>query len=129
MTARKKDGVWLVRETMAVDRWGFDGTANDLKAYIDSVVDRALVMGMVGEGRFDFDTEDEGFYSPSFTIKVTYCFERVENEKEQARREAAEAKLKEEKAAKRRAAADARKLKQDAEYAEYLRLKEKFKEV
>lgn len=45
---------------------------------------------------------------------------------ERKRREDIEAKVKAEAAAKRKAAADKRKLKKDSEYANYLRLKEKF---
>lgn len=126
MTARKENGIWLVRETMEVNRYEFDGTADELKANIDLIVEKARAKGMVGEGRFDLE---RGYYYDDYELKVTYDFDRVENEKEKAKREDAEAKMKEAAAAKRKAAAEARKLKKDAEYAEYLRLKEKFKEV
>ena len=126
--ARKENGIWLVRETMGVSRYEFDGTADELKTHIDLVVEDARAKGMVGEGRFDFDLE-RGYYDDDWELKITYDFDRVENEKEKAKREAIEAKMKEEKAAKRKAAAEARKLKKDAEYAEFLRLKEKFKDV
>ena len=112
---------------LTVNRYDFDGTAEELKANIDLIVEKARAMGMVGEGRFDFELESS--YYDSYELKVTYYFDRVENEKEKAKRESAEAKMKEAAAAKRKAAAEARKLKKDAEYAEYLRLKEKFKEV
>ena len=55
MTARKENGIYVVRETMEVDRYGFDGTADELKANIDLIVEKARAMGMVGEGRFDFE--------------------------------------------------------------------------
>jgi hypothetical protein len=128
MAARKENGIYVVRETMEVNRYEFDGTADDLKRNIDLIVEKARAKGMVGEGRFDLDLE-RGYYSDDYEIKVTYDFDRVENEKEKAKREDAEAKMKEAASAKRKAAAEARKLKKDAEYAEYLRLKEKFKEV
>jgi hypothetical protein len=128
MTARKENGIYVVRENMEVNRYDFDGTADELKANIDSIVEKARAKGMVGEGYFDFDLE-RGYYSDDYEIKVTYNFDRVENEKEKAKREVVEAKLKEDASKKRKAAAEARKLKKDAEYAEYMRLKEKFKEV
>jgi hypothetical protein len=127
MTACKKNGVYVVFQIMEVNRYDFDGTADELKANIDLVVEKARAMGMIGEGRFDFDLESGGYNG--YDLNVTYNFDRVENEKEKAKREAAEANLKEAAAAKRKAAAEARKLKKDAEYAEFLRLKEKFKEV
>jgi len=53
----------------------------------------------------------------------------VEDAKEKATREKAETKAKEAAAAKRKANAEAKKLKDDLDYAEFLRLKEKFKEL
>jgi hypothetical protein len=128
MTARKENGIYVVREVLEVNRYDFDGTADELKANIDLIVEKARAMGMVGEGRFDLDLT-RGYYDGGDDVIITYNFVRAENEKEKAKREAAEAKMKEAAAAKRKAAAEARKLKKDAEYAEYLRLKEKFKEV
>ena len=126
MVARKENGIYVVRETMEVNRYDFDGTADELKANIDLIVEKARAKGMVGEGRFDFDVERDYDH---YTLTVTYNFDRAENDREKAVREKAEAKLKEEAAKKRKKAAEARKLKKDAEYAEYLRLKEKFGEV
>jgi hypothetical protein len=128
MTARKENGIYVVREVLEVNRYDFDGTADELKANIDLIVEKARAMGMVGEGRFDLDLT-RGYYDDYCELKVTYDFDRVENEREKTKREAAEAKMKEAASAKRKTAAEARKLKKDAEYAEYLRLKEKFKEV
>jgi len=125
MTARKENGIYVVRETMEVSRYEFDGTAEDLKRNIDLIVERANAKGMINEGRFDFDLE-RGYYDDDYEIKVAYNFNREENDKEKATREKIEAKLKEDVAAKRKKAAEARKLKKDAEYAEFLRLKEKF---
>ncbi len=82
-------------------------------------------MIMVGEGRFDFDIE-RGYYGDDYELKVSYYFDRVENEKEKDAREKAEAMIKASAAEKRKKAAEARKLKKDAEYAEFLRLKAKF---
>ena len=120
MTTRKENGIYVVREIMEVNRYDFDGSAEDLKRNIDLIVDSARAKGMIGEGRFDFD---RGYYDD---IKVTYDFDRVENDKEKTAREKLEAKSKIEAANKRKKSAEARKLKKDAEYAEFLRLKEKF---
>jgi hypothetical protein len=125
MTTRKENGVWLVREALDVNRYDFDGTAEELKANIDLVVEKARAMGMVGEGWFDLDLT-RGYYDGGDDVKITYNFDRAENEKEKATREKAAAKRKETAAAKRKATAEAKKLKADAEYAEFLRLKEKF---
>ena len=122
--ARKVDGVWLVRDEFVVSRYDFDGTADEVKACIDLAVDKARAMGMVGEGRFDLTTERD--YYDSYEIVMTYYFERTETDKEKASREKIEAKMKADAAAKRKKAAEKRKLKKDAEFAEYERLKAKF---
>ena len=128
MTDRKENGIYIVRDEFEVNRYDFDGTADQLKANIDLVVEKARAKGMVGDGTFDFDIESRGYYD-DYEIKVTYYFDRIETEKEKAAREKVEAKLKEEAAKKRKATAEKKKLKADAEYAEFLRLKEKFKSV
>jgi hypothetical protein len=128
MVARKENGIYVVREEMEVSRYEFDGTAEDLKRNIDLIVDKARAKGMVGEGRFDFDLV-LGQYCDNYELEVTYCFDRTENDKERAVREKIEARDKEEAAIKRKKAAEVRKLKKDAEYAEFLRLKEKFGSV
>jgi hypothetical protein len=125
MTARKENGIYVVRETMEVNRYDFDGTADALKANIDLVVEKARAKGMVGEGYFDFDL-NRGYYNGDCELEVTYNFDRTETDRERTAREWAEAKAKEVAAEKRKKAAEARKLKKDAEYAEFLRLKEKF---
>lgn len=124
MIARKENGIYVVSETLEVNRYDFDGTADQIKANIDLVVEKARAMGMVGEGSFDFEV-CLGYYD-SHKLVVKYYFTRVENDKERGAREAAEAKVKAEKSAKRKAASEKKKLKEDAEYAEYVRLKEKF---
>ena len=126
--ARKVDGVWLVRDEFVVSRYDFEGTADEVKACIDLAVDKARAMGMVDEGRFDLTTQ-RGYYSDDYEIVMTYYFERTETDKEKASREKIEAKMKADAAAKRKKAAEARKLKKDADYAEFLRLKEKFEGV
>lgn len=126
MTARKENGIYVVRDEFEVNRYDFDGTADQLKANIDLVVEKARAKGMVGDGTFDFDIETRGYYDDYYEIKVTYYFDRTETEKEKAAREKVEAKLKEEAAKKRKATAEKKKLKADDEYAEFLRLKEKF---
>jgi hypothetical protein len=127
MTARKENGIWVVREVMEVNRYDFDGTAEEVKANVDFIVEKARAKGMISEGRFDFDLRRE--YYDGCVLEVTYDFDRTETDKERAAREKAAAKAKEVAAAKRKKAAEARKLKKDAEYAEFLRLKEKFGDV
>lgn len=124
MVARKENGLYVVSDSFDVNRYDFDGTADQLKANIDLVVEKARAMGMVGQGTFDLSVS-YGQYD-SYQIEMTYYFTRVENDKERAMREAVEAIVKAEKSAKRKAAAEKKKLKADAEYAEFLRLKEKF---
>jgi hypothetical protein len=127
MSRKNEDGIYVSYDSISCDRYSFETTADGVKAYVDSVVEAAKVKGMVGEGRFDFQV-GHGYYD-DYNLSVTYEFERVENEKEKATREKAEAKRKADAAEKRKAAAEAKKLKDDAEYAEYMRLKEKFKEL
>lgn len=127
MAARKKNGVYVVWDSLDVNRYDFEGTADQVKANIDLIVEQARAKGMVGEGRFDLSVT-AGYYD-TYDLEVTYCFDRAETDKERAARELAAAKAKEEAAAKRKKAAAARKLKKDAEYAEFLRLKEKFGDV
>ena len=123
--ARKENGIYVVRETMKVNRYDFDGTADEVKANIDLIVEKARSKGMVGEGRFDLTTE-RGYYNDDYEIVMTYYFDRIETDKEKSKREKIEAKVKADAAAKRKKAAEKRKLKKDPEYAEFLRLKEKF---
>lgn len=125
MARKNENGVYVNYDKIICDRYSFEGTAENVKEYIDSVVEKAKEKGMVGEGRFDF-TASRGYYGDDYEIDVRYEFERVETEKEKATREKAEAKRKEEAAKKRKATAEKKKLKADAEYAEFLRLKEKF---
>lgn len=125
--ARKVEGEWLVRDEFEVSRYDFEGTADEVKANIDLVVEKARAKGMVGEGRFDMTTVRE--YYDDYDIKLTYYFDRMETDKEKASREKAEAKRKADAAAKRKADAEKRKLKKDAEYAEYERLKAKFGDI
>lgn len=124
MVARKENGLYVVSDSFDVDRYDFDGTADQLKANIDLVVEKARAMGMVGQGTFDMEV-GSGYYD-GYELRIKYYFTRVENDKERAMREDVEAKVKAEKSAKRKAAAEKKKLKADAEYAEFLRLKEKF---
>jgi hypothetical protein len=125
MSRKNEDGIYVNYERFDCDRYCFEGTAESVKAYIDTMVEAAKAKGMVGEGRFDFDV-GRGYYGDDYELSVTYGFDRVETEKEKATREKAEAKRKEAAAAKRKATVEAKKLKADAEYAEFLRLKEKF---
>ena len=124
--AHKKNGVWVVYDSFEVDHYDFGGTADQLKANIDLVVEKAKSLGMVGEGRFEINLRS-GWYDDNCDIAIEYTFDRLENDKERAKREKAEAKVKATAKAKRDEAAAKRKLKADAEFAEYERLKAKFK--
>ena len=125
MSYKNKDGIYVNYACITCDRYSFEGTAESVKDYIDTVVEKAKEKGMVGEGRFDF-TAVRGYYGDDYELDIKYEFERVETEKEKVTREKAEEKAKAEKSAKRKTAAEKKKLKADAEYAEFLRLKEKF---
>jgi hypothetical protein len=125
MTARKnKDGVYVINDSIECDRDSFETTAEGIKSYVDLIVAKAKEKGMVGEGVFDFNVCST--YYDSCVLVVKYYFDRAENAFERGDREAAEAKVKAAATAKRKAAAEKKKLKADAEYAEFLRLKEKF---
>lgn len=124
MVARKENGIYVVNEMFDVNRYDFDGTADQLKANIDLVVEKARAMGMVGQGTFDMEVGRD--YYDGYELRIKYYFTRVENDKERGDREAAEARVKAAASAKRKDAAEKKKLKTDAEYAEFLRLKEKF---
>lgn len=124
MVARKENGIYVVSDTFDVNRYDFDGTADQLKANIDLVVEKARAMGMVGQGTFDMEVGSD--YYDGYELRIKYYFTRVENDKERAMREDVEAKVKAEKSANRKASAEKKKLKEDAEYTEFLRLKEKF---
>jgi hypothetical protein len=125
MSRKNKDGIYLNYDKIICDRYMFEGTAERVKDYIDEIVEKAKEKGMVGEGLFDFSINN-GFYDYEFDLTVVYEFDRVETEKEKATREKAEAKRKEAAEKKRKETAEKKKLKADAEYAEFLRLKEKF---
>jgi len=121
---KNENDIYVTRDNISCNRYSFEVTAERLKAYIDSIVEEANYKGMIGEGSFDI-TMNRGFYDDS-ELNITYEFNRVENDKERATREKAEAAEKDRKAKDRKAAAEKRKLKADAEYAEYERLKAKF---
>lgn len=110
MVARKENGLYVVSDSFEVSRCDFGGTAGQLKANIDLVVEKALAMGMVGEGSFDIDAS-RGYYYNDYEITISYYFTRVENDKERGDREAAEARVKAAASAKRKAAAEKKKLK------------------
>ena len=123
--ARKNEnGVYVTYDSISCSRYSFEGTAESLKAYIDSVVEEATSKGMIGDGIFDIST-NRSFYDDC-DLNIKYEFNRVENDKERATREKAEAVEKDRKAKDRKKAAEKRKLKADAEYAEYERMKAKF---
>ena len=127
MSRKNENGIYVNYDKITCDRNVFDSTADGVKEYIDSVIEKATENGMIGEGLFDFSVERGYSYSEhDYELVITYEFERVETEKEKATRESAEAKLKADATKKRKANAEKKKLKADAEYAEFMRLKEKF---
>ena len=125
MSRKNEDGVYVVRAELTVDRYSLEGNLDYVIKELESVRKMATDMGMVGEGSLDFTISESGYYNDA-NIEITFYFDRAENEKEKAAREAAEVKAKDDAAKKRKATAEAKKLKTDAEYAEFLRLKEKF---
>ena len=123
--ARKVNDIYVVSDKLIVNRYSLEGTIDNVIKELESVRRMATDMGMVGEGSLDIDTY-LGYYDDDYCVVITYCFDRVENDKEKLIREETEAKVKNEAAKKRKVAAEKKKLKDDAEYAEFLRLKEKF---
>jgi len=123
--SRKENGIYIVSDKLIVERYNMEGNIYSVIEELQNIRDNAVDMGMVNEGNLDISTE-RYYYSDDSVIVITYCFDRVENEKEKAIREKAEAKVKKDAAAKRKATIEAKKLKADAEYTEFLRLKEKF---
>lgn len=128
MSRKNENGIYVNYDKIKCDRYSFERTAERVKEYIDSVVEKAKEKGMVGEGVFDFSI-DRGYYSDDYELGITYEFDRVETDIERSDREAAEARIKAAAKAKRKAAAEKKQLKADAEYAEFLRLKEKFRTI
>ena len=123
--ARMENGIYVVSDKFTVNRYSLEGTLDNVIKELESVRRMAVDMGMVGEGSLDISTESI-YYSSDYETVITYYFTRTENDKEKLIREETEAKLKNEAAKKRKVAAEKKKLKDDAEYAEFLRLKEKF---
>ena len=116
--------MFIVSDSITCDRWSFEGKAADVKAYIDDIVAKAEAMGMVGEGRFDFEVT-RGYYD-DYEMNVVYDFDRAETDAEVKRRVDALEKEKARKAAERKKAAAKRKAEKDGEYELFLKLKAKF---
>lgn len=125
--ASKINGEWLIGESIAIDRYSVEGTIEEVKANLDRIRLNAVAMGMWGEGYLDISLTDT-FYG-DVELDIAYRFNRTENEEERARRAEVERREREAAKAKRKAAAERKKIKTDPEYAEFLRLKEKFGEV
>ena len=129
MSRKNEDGVYVVSDKFTVNRYSLEGPIDNVIKELESVRRMATDMGMVGEGSLDISTEGGGYggyYDNDYETVITYYFTRTENDKEKLIREETEAKIKNEAAKKRKVAAEKKKLKDDAEYAEFLRLKEKF---
>ena len=123
--SRKVNGLYIVSDKLTVERYNMEGNIYSIIEELQNVRDKAVDMGMVNEGNLDISTERD-YYSNDSVIVISYYFDRVENEKEKATRETVEALERDRAAAKRKAAVEKKKLQADNEYAEFLRLKEKF---
>ena len=121
---RKADGVWVVNDWIDVNGHNLEGTIEQVITCLKLIREEAMSLGMIGEGQLDINV-GSGFYD-GHELRVQYCFDRSENDKERAFREKVAAAEKARKAKDRKAAAEKRKRKVDAEYAEYERLKAKF---
>ena len=124
MAHKDKDGEWIVPCELTIDRYDLEGSIDSIKTALDGVRGQAVAMGMKGEGSVDISVTN-GFYD-GYELEIRYYFSRYETDQERERREANEARLKDEAKAKRRAAAQLRKMRNDPEFAEFERLKAKF---
>ena len=124
MAHKDRDGEWIVPCELTIDRYDLEGSIDSIKTALDGVRGQAVAMGMKGEGSVDISVT-YGFPG-GYELEIRYYFSRYETDAERAKREAAEAILKDEAKAKRRAAAQLRKMKNDPEFAEFERLKAKF---
>ena len=122
---KNRNGVWVVADELAVNKYELEGTIDEVKAVLDNVRAQAVAMGMVGDGRLDFNAR-RGYYDDDYEVEVYYYFDRLETEAERLKRVKAEDLRKEEAKLKRQLAAEKKKQKTDPEYAEFERLKAKF---
>ena len=120
----KETNMWVVNDSIDINRYDFEGSPTSVKERIDEVVTKATNMGMLGEGSIDISVSN-GYYD-SYELNIRFYFTRTENDKERKEREERESKMRNEQSEKRKATALKRKLKKDAEFAEYERLKAKF---
>ena len=125
MARKDSNGEWTVGAELAVNRYDFEGTVEQIKANLDAVRNKALTMGMLGEGYVDISVT-RGYYGDDYDMEIVYRFNRLETAGERARREDLERRDREAAKAKRRAAAEKKRLKEDPEFAEFERLKAKF---
>ena len=119
------NGEWVVSERISMSTSELEGSVDEIKAALDAVRNRAAAMGMVGEGRVDISVS-RGYYNDDYDLEIEYYFTRAENTVERDDRMAREARIKDEARAKRKAAAEKKRMKADAEYVEYERLRAKF---
>jgi hypothetical protein len=124
--ARKnKHGLWVVLDSITVDRYDLEGSIPDVIGRLELLKSEAESKGMVDdEGYIDICLQDT--YYDDKELEIKYYFDRVETDKEKDAREKVEAKVKADAAADRKKKAEQKKLKADAEFAEYERLKAKF---
>lgn len=117
--------MWVEHESINVDPYSFEGSADNLKTTIDNVVAKATAKGMVNDGYFDISGKQD-YYGNGYEVVIKYEFVRRENDKERTTREKVELIAKANTAEKRKAALAKKKLKSDPEYVEFERLKAKF---
>lgn len=122
---KDRNGIWVVADELAVNKYELENTVDEVKAVLDNVRTQAVAMGMVGDGRLDFNCR-RGYYDDDYEVEVYYYFDRLETEAERLKRVKAEELRKEEAKLKRKLAAEKKKLKTDPEYVEFERLKAKF---
>ena len=124
ITRKNKSGIWVVSDSINVDRYDLEGSITNVIKVLEFLKSEAESDGMVGEGYLDICIEDTYYNGKELLIK--YCFDRVETDKEKDAREKVEAMVKANAAAARKKKAEQKKLKADAEFTEYERLKAKF---
>jgi hypothetical protein len=125
ITRKNKYGLWVVLDSIDVDRGCLEGNIPDIIGRLELLKSEAESKGMVDdEGYIDICLQDT--YYDDKELEIKYYFDRVETDKEKDAREKVEAKVKADAAADRKKKAEQKKLKADAEFAEYERLKAKF---
>lgn len=124
ITHKNKSGIWVVSDSINVNHYELEDSITNVIKALEFLKSEAESKGMVGEGYLDMRIEDTYYNGKQLAIK--YYFDRVETDKEKDAREKVEAMVKANAAAARKKKAEQKKLKADAEFTEYERLKAKF---